>query len=344
MNPAIVVLLTAAAFLIARWFTRRFCDPDSFVYTLDYPNVRSLHDRPVPRGGGLAILLAIMVCGAIAMGLYPAEGMGWAALAILMVAGISFVDDRCSVSPVYRLMAHFLAAGVALYGGFVIQTLEMPHLVWSGPYVAGAMFSTLYMVWMINLYNFMDGMDGFSGGMAVAGFGVFAVMGWLAGNDSFLIFSLIIVAASTGFLIFNFPPARIFMGDVGSSVLGLLAAMFCLWGARDGIFPFWIGVLVFSPFIVDATVTLLRRLGRQEKVWQAHKSHFYQQLVQAGWGHRRTVLIEYAIMLACGGTAVLALRTTADMQSVLFAAWVIFYFAFFSWISWVAARRNRGST
>lgn len=94
--------------------------------------------------------------------------------------------------------------------------------------------------------------------------------------------SLIIAAAFAGFLIFNFPPARIFMGDTGSSTLGLLAATLSLWGARDGVFPVWIAVLVFSPFIVDATVTLFWRLLRHEKIWQAHKAHYYQQLVQTG--------------------------------------------------------------
>jgi UDP-N-acetylmuramyl pentapeptide phosphotransferase/UDP-N-acetylglucosamine-1-phosphate transferase len=155
----------------------------------------------------------------------------------------------------------------------------------------------------------------------------------MAGHDLFLIVNLIVAAASAGFLFFNFPPARIFMGDIGSSTLGLLAATLSLWGARDGVFPFWIVLLVFSPFIVDATVTLVRRLFRGEKVWQAHKSHYYQKLVQAGWGHRRTVLLEYGIMLGCAITAVWSAQATPLAQVLAIAAWSMFYLGFFFWVT-----------
>jgi UDP-N-acetylmuramyl pentapeptide phosphotransferase/UDP-N-acetylglucosamine-1-phosphate transferase len=193
---------------------------------------------------------------------------------------------------------------------------------------------------MLNLYNFMDGMDGIAGGMAVFGFGTFAVFGLLAGATLFSVLNLIIAAAALGFLVFNFPPARIFMGDVGSSTLGLLAAALSLWGVRDGIFPFWIALLVFSPFIVDATVTLLRRLWRRERIWHAHKTHYYQRLVQAGWGHRKTVLLEYAIMLGCGISALWSMRATDEIQMAILIAWILFYFAFFFWVSRIARQGN----
>jgi UDP-N-acetylmuramyl pentapeptide phosphotransferase/UDP-N-acetylglucosamine-1-phosphate transferase len=118
----------------------------------------------------------------------------------------------------------------------------------------------LYVVWMINLYNFMDGMDGFAGGMAVFGFGGLAVLGLIGQALPFAVTALVIAASSAGFLTRNFPPARIFLGDVGSSVLGLLAAAMTLWGADIGLFPLWVGWLLFSPFIIDATWTLLRRI------------------------------------------------------------------------------------
>ena len=344
MSPLIIINIAVAAFTIAAWLTRQFCSPDSVVYMLDQPNERSLHDRPVPRGGGLAILIAIVVCGATVTLFHPVSGLAGVALGILMVAIVSFLDDRYSVPSLYRLVAQAAAAAAILYGGFFLQKLEIPGVSWHWPYAAGAVFSALFTVWMINLYNFMDGMDGFAGGMAVFGFGVFAVMGWMAGHDAFFLISLIIVAASAGFLIFNFPPARIFMGDIGSSTLGLLAATLSLWGARDGVFPVWIAVLVFSPFIVDATATLLQRFLRHERIWQAHKTHYYQQLVQAGWGHRRTVLLEYAIMLGCGITALWVVHTTAEMQVAILAGWVLFYFSFFFWVSRFVARRNKAGT
>ncbi len=325
MNLIIIAVLTAMAFAISAWFTRRFCDPGSAVYILDHPNDRSLHDRPVPRGGGLAILIAIFVCGAVVAWLQPERGLASIALSIFLVAVVSFIDDRYSVPPIYRLLAHTVAAAVIVYNGYVLERLEIAGtgLNWSG--AAGVVLSMLFAVWMTNLYNFMDGMDGFAGGMAVFGFGIFAVMGWTAGHNTFLAINSIIAAAAAGFLIFNFPPARIFMGDIGSSVLGLVAASLSLWGARDGVFPFWIALLVFSPFIADATVTLIRRLFRGEKVWQAHKTHFYQRLVQAGWGHRKTVLWEYVLMAACAGSAIWVVRQTETVQWWTIGFWAVVY-------------------
>jgi UDP-N-acetylmuramyl pentapeptide phosphotransferase/UDP-N-acetylglucosamine-1-phosphate transferase len=336
MSPLIIVVMAVAALAISTFFTYRFCRPDSVAYILDHPNERSLHDRPVPRGGGLAILIAMGICGAAVALIYPARGLAGMGLGTLIVAVVSFIDDRHSITPAGRFVAHVAASAVILYYGFFLHKLEIPGMSWDWPPIAGAVLSAVFIVWMINLYNFMDGMDGFAGGMAVFGFGAFATMGWMAGHGTFFTISLIIVAASAGFLFFNFPPARIFMGDVGSSTLGLLAAALSLWGVRENVFPFLAAVLVFSPFIADATVTLVRRLLRREKVWQAHKTHYYQQLVQAGWGHRKTVLLEYVIMLGCGISALWSMRATDEIQMAILMAWILFYFAFFFWVSRIA--------
>ncbi len=338
---AVSLIGAILGFVLSAWLTWRFCDPASRFHILDHPNERSLHARSTPRSGGLAILIAIIVSVATVSLFHPLQELATITASVFMVAGVSFLDDRYSISPGYRIVAHTLAAAVILYGGFYLQKLEVLGISWQWSYVMGAAVSVLYTVWMINLYNFMDGMDGFAGGMAVFGFGTLAVMGWMAGHDAFFIISLIVAAASAGFLVFNFPPARIFMGDIGSSTLGLLAATLSLWGSRDGIFPFWIAVLVFSPFIADATVTLLRRLMRREKLWQAHKTHYYQKLVQAGWGHRKTVLLEYAIMLGCAMTALWGVHTSGKLQTALFAGWGLFYFVFFVWISRLAARHHK---
>jgi UDP-N-acetylmuramyl pentapeptide phosphotransferase/UDP-N-acetylglucosamine-1-phosphate transferase len=341
------ILLAAAAFLISLLLTQRFCDPTSRFHILDQPNDRSLHTRPTPRSGGLAILSAVYVCGIATiywLGQSPDSAYGWIAGASLLVAGVSYIDDRLTLPTGFRFIVHTLAAVLIVFGGFVISYLEFPGLEMSLPYWIGVILTLLFIVWMLNLYNFMDGMDGFAGGMAVFGFGTFAIMGWTAGHDAFLAVSLIIAAASAGFLFFNFPPARIFMGDVGSSTLGLLAATLSLWGARDGIFPFWIALLVFSPFIVDATVTLFRRLLRGDKIWQAHKTHFYQRLVQAGWGHRKTVLFEYAIMLGCAVTSLWSLRAPAQIQLAAFCGWAVAYLLFFFWVGRLAVRGNKAET
>lgn len=342
MSPPLVILTVLAAFVISALLARRFCNPDSVIYVLDHPNDRSLHDRPVPRGGGVAVLVALLICGAAVALAYPIRGLAGIVSGVMIVAAASLADDRHTVPPLYRLAAHVAAAIFVVYSGFFLEKFELPALSWDWSHLTGAAFSVLYVVWMINLYNFMDGMDGFAGGMAVIGFGSFSILGAVAGHEAFLAINLVIAAAAAGFLVFNFPPARIFMGDVGSSVLGMLAAVFSLWGVRDGIFPFWVAILVFSPFIVDASVTLIRRLFSGEIIWKPHKSHYYQKLVQAGWGHRKTVLVEYVFMLGCNITALLSMHVPVAMQVAALVVWFFFYMALFSWISWYTSRR-RGS-
>jgi UDP-N-acetylmuramyl pentapeptide phosphotransferase/UDP-N-acetylglucosamine-1-phosphate transferase len=153
--------------------------------------------------------------------------------------------------------------------------------------------------------------------MAVVGFGTLGLLGYLAGNHYYSVLCWVVATASAGFLIWNFPPARIFMGDTGSSTLGLIAAALSLWADRGGLFPLWLSVLVFSPFIVDATVTLVRRTMKGERVWEAHRSHYYQRLVQAGWSHRRTVLWEYVLMLLCSLSAYAAYKASASVQWII---------------------------
>jgi UDP-N-acetylmuramyl pentapeptide phosphotransferase/UDP-N-acetylglucosamine-1-phosphate transferase len=341
------ILLAVAAFVISLLLTRRFCDPASRFHILDQPNARSLHTQPTPRSGGLAILSAVAACGIAAiywLGQPPDSSYGWIGGAGFLVAGVSYIDDRITLPSGIRFIVHAMAAGLITVGGFVISRLELPGMDLSLPYWIGVIFTLLFVVWMLNLYNFMDGMDGFAGGMAVIGFGTFALLGLFAGSMLFFTLNLIIAAAAMGFLVFNFPPARIFMGDVGSSTLGFLAASMSLWALNERLFPLWTAVLVFSPFVIDATATLIRRLLRGERIWHAHKTHLYQRLVQAGWGHRKTVLLEYAIMLGCAMTALWSVHAPDKLQAVLLAGWALFYSVFFVWVSRLAARHYKTGT
>ncbi len=330
------------AFALSAWLTWRFTKPSSYFYIVDHPNQRSLHIKPTPRSGGVAIVIAIVVFSVFYLAWFKAmqDFILGAGAALLLVAAVSFFDDRRHIRVAYRLAAHVLGAILLLVGGMSLRTIILPDADWMFAPVLGVLISLLFIIWMINLYNFMDGMDGLAGGMAMIGFATLALFGWLAGNEMYATFGMIIAAASAGFLCFNFPPARIFMGDVGSSALGLLAAMFSLWGARDGIFPFWVPLLIFSPFIMDASVTLLLRLWRREPVWLAHKSHFYQQLVQAGWGHRKTALVEYVLMLTSSVMAVWAIRASNKTQMVILGCWGMFYLVFFIWVSRITARHH----
>jgi UDP-N-acetylmuramyl pentapeptide phosphotransferase/UDP-N-acetylglucosamine-1-phosphate transferase len=189
----------------------------------------------------------------------------------------------------------------------------------------GLAAAVLAVAWMTNLYNFMDGSDGLAGGMAVIGFSTYAIGAWLGGDTAVAAMCIAVTAAAMGFLVYNFPPARVFLGDAGSIPLGFLAGSLGLLGWARGLWPMWFPLIVFSPFIVDASVTLARRLVRGERVWQAHREHYYQHLVQNGWGHRRTALVEYILMIACGAAALGAIYAGPGARAGLLAATALAY-------------------
>jgi UDP-N-acetylmuramyl pentapeptide phosphotransferase/UDP-N-acetylglucosamine-1-phosphate transferase len=271
---------------------------------LDHPNRRSLHLTPVPRVGGIGILAGVAVAATLLRPDVPA--LMWAALALL--AFVSLADDVRGVPVRLRFAAHLAAAAVtagALLG------LANPALL---------VIAALATAWMVNLYNFMDGSDGLAGGMALIGFLIYGIAAWLAGETVHAWLNFAVAAAAAGFLCFNFPPARVFLGDVGSVPLGFLAAALGLAGWVHGTWTWWFPVLVFSPFVMDASVTLVRRLARRERVWEAHFDHYYQRLVRMGWGHRRTALAAYAVMAAMGAAAIVGLRIDAAGQAALLGA------------------------
>lgn len=293
--------------LVSSWVALNLLLRREAVLPMDHPNDRSLHVRPTPRIGGLGVMVSLAIC---ALFLRP-EGVSVPILAALGLCALSFLDDMGGLSVRIRFASHFLAAGVAL---FVLPGL--PDWVWWLAFPA--------LVWMTNLYNFMDGSDGLAGGMALFGFASYGAVAWIGGAEPFALLAWVIAAAAAGFLLFNFPPARVFMGDAGSIPLGYLAAALGLAGWSTGLWPIAFPVLVFSPFIVDASLTLLRRLSRGEKVWQAHRSHYYQRLVRMGWSHRRLALVEYGVM-ALAGVSGLLLVSHPDWQFALVVLWTVFY-------------------
>ena len=340
--PIIAVIAgSLLAFAIAFFSSRRLARAAILSRLLDYPNARSLHQRPVPRTGGLAMLAGMMtgvllIMFATAAG-PPLQTFGFILAGLAPLAFVSLVDDRRGVAAKWRILVHLLAAVSLLAAGLAPDRFELPGLAWPFPAWAAIPLTLLFIVWMINLYNFMDGMDGFAGGMAVIGF---ATLAWLGRADAgFVAVCLTVAAASAGFLAHNFPPAKIFLGDTGYTTLGFLAAACSLWGSKVGLFPFWVALLAFSPFITDATVTLLRRLLRGEKVWEAHRTHYYQRLVLLGWGQRRTVLAEYALMLACAGSALLAVRLSPAGQAALTISWILIQGLLMWSVGWLERRR-----
>jgi UDP-N-acetylmuramyl pentapeptide phosphotransferase/UDP-N-acetylglucosamine-1-phosphate transferase len=190
----------------------------------------------------------------------------------------------------------------------------------------------LAVAWITNLYNFMDGSDGLASGMAIAGFSTYAIAAAWSADATVLYASAALAGASAACLVFNFHPARVFLGDVGSIPLGFLAASIGLMGWRDDAWPLWFPFLVFAPFIGDATLTLLRRAANGEKVWQAHRDHYYQRLVRLGFGHRGTAYVAYALMLLCAGAALYARQQRPLVQWTTVGAVVAVLAAVAGWI------------
>ena len=320
--------IVAGAALLSAWLCRRFIDPASRFHVLDHPDHRSLHQQAMPRSGGVAILVALLAgwwLGVAGNAVPLLQVIIWMSGGAAVLGILGVWDDLYDLSPWKRLPVQVLVALLMILAGFSLHYLRLPGLQWPLPSVLGPVFSFLLFLWMTNLYNFMDGMDGFAGGMTVIGFGTLALLGQLAGDGSYTFLALVVAGAAAGFLRFNFPPARIFMGDAGAPVLGFLAAGFLVWADREGLFPLWIGLLVFAPFVVDATYTLVRRLLRGEPVWKPHCDHLYQKLVRSGWSHRRTVLWAYLLMLACALSALVALDASVAVQWGVLSGWAILF-------------------
>lgn len=236
-------------------------------------------------------------------------------LGVVLLVMLSLADDIVGLPVWIRLLAHWIIAF------WLVVTVMPGGYGWSGVIVL-----TAGIVWLVNLYNFMDGADGLAGGMALIGFGCYGLMAWLAGSQVFALTNLCIAASAAAFLLFNFHPARIFMGDSGSIPLGFLSAASGIMGWMNGLWSLWLVCLVFSPFIADATVTLIRRLLRGEKIWQAHREHYYQRLIRSGWSHRTTALCSYALMLAAGGSAVWAAQQQREVSHQMAGlGWVAVY-------------------
>jgi UDP-N-acetylmuramyl pentapeptide phosphotransferase/UDP-N-acetylglucosamine-1-phosphate transferase len=283
--------ILAATFLVSTWLTRMLASTNSTWSTLDYPAAHSIHRTPTPRTGGIAII-ASLVLGIVSIAVLArfgltdevirqgiatfGDGTGHVILWLTFgLATVSAIDDRYRLPPLARLVVHIMVALGMIWSGLKLDHFSVPFVGtfslgwWGGP------LTVLFVVWMVNLYNFMDGLDGLAAGMAVSGFGVLAAVAWAA---------------------------RIFMGDVGSTSLGFLAAAYTLRASHDRVFEAWIPILAFSPFIVDATVTVVTRGLTGQRVFEPHRQHYYQRLVLAGWSHRKTLFAEYALM-AGGGVA-----------------------------------------
>ncbi|HHY35475.1 MAG TPA: glycosyltransferase family 4 protein [Firmicutes bacterium] len=278
---------------------------------LDIPNERSSHTVPTPRGGGLAIVITFFasVFAMAFLRVVPSRLV----LAILggglLVSGIGWLDDRRSLSPLVRAAVHLLASAWTVYWLGGLPSLNLGFCRISIPFF-GTCLAMVGMVWSINLYNFMDGIDGLAGSEAVSVGIVGGALAALCGALDVALLSWVLAAACAGFLMWNWPPAKIFMGDVGSGFLGFIFATLALATENAAAVPLFAWVLLLGVFVVDATATLVRRVVRGERWYEAHRSHAYQLAVRAGYTHKQVVLAVLAInaVLSVLGIAVLLWR------------------------------------
>lgn len=292
MTLLLLILCATSASVFLTWLLRRYALAKSII---DVPNARSSHSVPTPRGGGIGIVLSFLIALPIleALGLANAPVV-WALLGSGgAIALLGFLDDHGHIAARWRLAGHFLAAGWALFwlGGFPpINAWGFSlDLGW-----AGNVLGIIFFVWMLNLYNFMDGIDGIASieAICVCVSGSFLYL--YIGEPNVAVMPIVLAATVLGFLFWNFPPAKIFMGDAGSGFLGVVIATFAIQAAWVAPQLFWSWIILLGVFIVDATTTLLHRMVRREKIYEAHRSHAYQFAARRYKSHK---LVTVAVAL-----------------------------------------------
>ena len=289
---------------------------------LDMPNERSSHTNPTPHVGGLAIVV-VTLSGWLVYNWTSADY--WPILPYVIgafvIAAISWLDDLKSLPTTVRLSVHGVAAGLAILSFGYWHTASVPLFSRIGLGWIGLPITFMWIVGLTNAYNFMDGVDGIAGLQAVVvGFG-WVLLGWYGRQPHLSAMGMLIAGASLGFLVHNWPPARVFMGDVGSAFLGYTFAVLPLMTAHvpDGDARLaLVGVLLLLPFVFDAGFTFLRRALRRENVFSPHRSHLYQRLVIAGQSHRFVTLL-YAVMALVGAALGLAwwLKVAGSMIAIV---------------------------
>lgn len=288
----ILITVCAIAWMLT-WSVRHYAFNRNI---MDQPNHRSSHAVPTPRGGGLAFVAVFIFTFPVLVqwglttwaGSLPLMGAG------LFIALLGFLDDHRPIAAHWRFLGHCLACLLAVYwlGGMpsiVVLKWVMPAtLLLDG-------LAVLYLIWLLNLYNFMDGIDGIAGLETVSVCLSIAGVYWFSGAPNLVVLPLVLAASVGGFLFWNLPPARIFMGDVGSGFLGFILGVLSIQSAAVNRAYFWSWLILLGVFIVDATLTLLQRLCRRQKIYEAHRSHAYQHAARHFGRHLPVTLAVFII-------------------------------------------------
>jgi len=281
------ISLTFIFSLILTWKTRQYSIRKGI---LDIPNERSSHQIPTPRGGGIAIVVTytLSILGLVWMkSINPS--LAWTIIiGGNTIAFVGFIDDLYSIPPHWRFLFHLGAAGIALYclGGF--STLGLGKFTLS--LHIGFLFALIVIVTCINFYNFMDGIDGLAGCEGIFVALISGISLWLAGAHHIAMIPWLLAASIAGFTFWNWPPAKIFLGDVGSGYLGFIFAILCLYTANNKLLPILFWEIISAVFLCDASFTLIYRIYEGKKWYKAHREHAYQCLASHGIKHKNITL------------------------------------------------------
>jgi Fuc2NAc and GlcNAc transferase len=288
----ILIFLVFSSFIMT-WGLRRYA---LATFMIDTPNERSSHSKPTPRGGGMTIVIVYLLLllylltetGSFQSVVIALGGSG------LIIGLVGSLDDHGHVAARWRLLAHFSGAAWALFWLPGVPPLHLLGVTLTLPWIVYPL-AALFLVWLLNLYNFMDGIDGIASIEAMTVCVGGALIFWLLGFPAQMVLPLALAASVAGFLVWNFPPARIFMGDAGSGFLGMALGVLTLVAALIEPQLLWSWLILLGVFIVDATYTLIRRLARGDKVYEAHRSHAYQYASRHYGAHLPVTLAVFAI-------------------------------------------------
>lgn len=334
------IAVTIGIGAVSAWLVGRIREWSLAKNVIDVPNERSSHSIPTPRAGGLAIasLTWLTVALSVATGLVPRAMIAWL-VGAAGVAVISWLDDLRGVSNAIRFLVHTLAAilAVSAFGGW--QAVAVGSLATVDLGLIGTIATVIWIVGLTNAWNFMDGIDGIAGLSAIVA--AASLLALSRPSVAAAALALPLAASTAGFLLSNWPPAKIFMGDVGSAFLGYSLAVMPLLENPSATVQPWLALLPVWPFVFDTSFTFLRRASRRENVFAAHRSHLYQRLVIAGWSHRQTTIL-YALFSLGGGAVAFAID-----RGVMVAAGVTFMLiaALLLWrVTVTVERRHSDST
>lgn len=334
------VILTTIGYTITRLMLHN-------IRVIDHPNERSLHAEAIPKSGGISIAVTYLI-GMIAIYLFGNEHyikqqyIAAFVFSSLLIAVISLYDDIKNKSFKFKLLSQLIAVFVVLFSGIVIDELALPGLGYTTLGWISYPLSFLWIVGLTNAYNFMDGIDGLMGGVAVIVSLFFMAISYYHGSEFVYITCYTILAGALGFLFFNFPPAKIFMGDVGSAFLGFTFATLAIIAARydNSHTSFLVMPLLLFNVIYDTVFTFLRRLSNGEDVTNPHRSHLYQIMVRLGYSHMEVTLIHYCMCFLQGLGALWMVRIPGDQRLFIFIPFLLLQVFYTFWVMKAAKRRQ----